>query len=135
MTNKPEEALARASRAPRRKRNRFLRFCKRVLYFKPTTFIGTVIATAVITAMIQNLMSKPKTTHRPHLPEAVVQRIENTTTGYMASCYTCGTVVRSNAPIQAVCPRCKAVLIATNMAATQQAEQQILDQQNALVLE
>ena len=76
-------------------RDRHLRrFLKRILYFKPTTFIGTVVLTAIITAIVQKGMERPKNKfhHKPKNP--IVQRQSGT--NYGAPCSNCGSPVKVN---------------------------------------
>ena len=77
-----KEAKVRAFR-----RNHLCRFLKRVIYFKPTTFIGTVVLTAIITALVQKGMTKPKEHHRR--PQNSVVQVQSGT-NYVAQCSGCG---------------------------------------------
>ena len=91
--------------------NRMQRFIKRVLYFKPTTFIGTVVLTAVLTSWVQNLMSKPKAHHKPRQKEAVVQQEELSGTNYVAVCSGCQDTAevktQSGNPVTVYCLACQ----------------------------
>ena len=61
----------------KKSRNGFVRFLQKLVYYKPTTFIGVTIMTAVLTALVQNAMLKPATLHKPRPKENVTERQPN----------------------------------------------------------
>ena len=61
----PAKEEKKPTRRAVKKRNRFLRFLKKMVYYKPTTFIGTNLMVAGLTVFVQNAFSKPHIHHKP----------------------------------------------------------------------
>ena len=60
----------------KRNRNPLMRFIKRIVYYKPTTFIGTNLMVAFLTLLVQNTLSKPEATHHYPPPQRAERKVE-----------------------------------------------------------
>ena len=60
--------------------NRFWRFFKKMIYYKPTTFIGTNLMVAALTVCVQNILNKPHTHPKPK-KEPIVHQTNETHRG------------------------------------------------------
>lgn len=73
----PDTVNPKIKKPKKKSRNGFVRFLQKLVYYKPTTFIGVTIMTAVLTALVQNAMLKPTTLHKPRHKENVTERQPN----------------------------------------------------------
>jgi len=67
----PKSVKSRA----KKEKNPFIRFIKKVVSYKPTTFIGTNIMVALTTVFVQNAINKPLNIHKENQKNKIEHRI------------------------------------------------------------